>query len=154
MTAVFAKIKSLLDENNVTYETEHHEPTITSADAARIRGSSMHACAKALVIRGSKSGNHFLFVMPADLRMSSKKVTAIIGEKFSFAPEPEAVTGCVRGSVPPLGSVVGLKTYCDQRLAESDIINFNAGSLTDSIEMKYSDYIAIEKPEIVDITEE
>lgn len=151
--SVHEKIKALLDDAGVTYKTEHHDPTITSADAARIRGSDLHAGAKALVIRGSKSGNHFLCVMPADLRMSSKKVTALIGEKFSFAPEPEAVTGCVRGSVPPLGSVVGLKTYCDARLAESDIINFNAGSLTDSIEMKYSDYIAIEKPEVVDITE-
>ncbi len=151
--SIYDKIKSLLDEAGITYKTEHHDPTYTSEDASRIRGSSMHAGAKALVIRGSKTGNHFLFVMPADLRMSSKKVTAIIGEKFSFAPEPEAVTGCVKGSVPPLGSVIGLKTYCDARLAESEIINFNAGSLTDSIEMKYSDYITIEKPEIADIVE-
>ncbi len=151
--SVYEKIKALLDSAGITYKTDHHEPTITSADASRIRGSSMHAGAKALVIRGSKTGNHWLCVMPADLRMSSKKITAIIGEKFSFAPEPEAVTGCVKGSVPPFGSIVGLKTYCDQRLAENAIINFNAGSLTDSIEMKYMDYIALEKPELVDITE-
>lgn len=151
--SVYSSIIALLDERGVKYATEHHEATITSQDAARIRNVSLHAGAKALVIRGSKTKTHHLFVMPADLRLSSGKVTAIIGEKFSFAPEPEAVTGCVRGSVPPMGSMIGLKTYCDRRLAENDIIHFNAGSLTDSVTMQYTDYLAIEKPEIVDITE-
>lgn len=151
--SVHSSIIALLDERGVQYTTEHHEVTITSQDAARIRNVSLHAGAKALVIRGNKTRNHYLFVMPADLRLSSTKVTAIIGEKFSFAPEPEAVTGCVRGSVPPLGSMIGLKTYCDKRLAENEIIHFNAGSLTDSVTMQYTDYLAIEKPELVDITE-
>ncbi len=153
MTEVYQKILVLLDAKSVKYETEHHEATITSQDAARIRNVSLHEGAKALVIRGNKTKQHWLFVMPADLRLSSAKVTAIIGEKFSFAPEPEVVTGCVRGSVPPLGSVIGLKTYCSNRLAENEMIHFNAGSLTDSVTMKYTDYLAIEKPEIVDITE-
>lgn len=113
----------------------------------------LHAGAKALVIRGSKTKQHFLFVMPADLRLDGKKAKAILGENISFANEPEAVTGCVKGSVPPFGSVIGLQTYADHRLAENDVIHFNAGSLTDSINMKYTDYLAIEKPIIVDITE-
>jgi len=149
----YNRIIQLLNERKVPYTTEHHEATITSQDAARVRNVSLHAGAKALVIRGGKTKNHYLFVMPADLRLSSAKVTAIIGEKFSFAPEPEAVTGCVRGSVPPLGSMIGLKTYCDKHLAENENIHFNAGSLTDSVTMQYTDYLAIEKPEIVDITE-
>lgn len=129
------------------------EPTYTSEDASRIRGVLLHTGAKALVIRGSKSHEHFLFVMPADLRLDGKKAKAVLGENVSFATEPEAITGCVKGSVSPFGSIVGLKTYCDQRLAENDVIHFNAGSLTDSINMKYSDYLAIEKPQLVDITE-
>lgn len=153
MTEVYNKITALLDSKSVEYTTEHHAPTVTSQEASEMRGVSMHAGAKALVIRGNKSKQHWLFVMPADLRLSSAKVTAIIGEKFSFAPDPETVTGCVRGSVPPLGSVIGLKTYCSNRLAENEIIHFNAGSLTDSVSMKYADYILIEQPELVDITE-
>lgn len=148
---VYEKIKARLDENGMAYVTQHHEPTVTSEDAARVRGVSMHAGAKAIVVRGNKTGNHFLFVMPADLRLDGVKVKGIIGERMSFAPDPEAVTGCVRGSVPPFGSVVGLKTYCDLRLAENADIHFNAGSLTDSITMKYEDYVRAERPEIVDI---
>jgi hypothetical protein len=33
------------------------------------------------------------------------------------------------------------------------MIHFNAGSLTDSISMKYGDYLVIEKPMVVDIVE-
>lgn len=151
--SVYTSIIALLDKEQVAYTTEHHAPTITSEDAAKIRNVSLHAGAKALVIRGNKSKTHWLFVMPADLRLSSPKVTAIIGEKFSFAPNPETVTGCVRGSVPPLGSVIGLKTYCDPKLAESEMIHFNAGSLTDSVTMRYDAYVRIENPTLVDITE-
>lgn len=113
----------------------------------------MHSGAKALVMRGKTSGSHWLFVMPADLRLDVKKAEAIVGEKIGFAPDPETVTGCVKGSVPPFGSVIGLKTYMDKRLGENETINFNAGSLTDSINMKYADYVAIEQPEVVEITE-
>lgn len=148
---VYEKIKALLDANGATYHTQHHVPTVTSAEAAHVRGVSMHAGAKALVLRGKRTGAHWLFVMPADYRFDASKAKTIVGEAVTFAQDPETVTGCVRGSVPPLGSVIGLKTYCDVRLAENPDIHFNAGSLTDSVTMKYADYVRIEKPELVDI---
>lgn len=150
---VYIKILALLDSRGVVYKTEHHEPTYTSEQASEIRGVSMHAGAKALVLRGSKTKQHYLAVMPADLKLDSRKAQAIFGEAISFAQDPELVVGCVKGSVPPFGSVVNLKTYCDKRLAENEIIHFNAGSLTDSVSMRYDDYIAIEQPELVDITQ-
>ncbi|MBI1908412.1 hypothetical protein HYS28_03275 [Candidatus Uhrbacteria bacterium] len=116
-----------------------------------MRNVPMHAGAKALVMRGKKTGAHWLFVMPADLRLDTKKAQAVVGEPVCFAPEPEEVTGCVKGSVPPFGSAIGLKTYCDTRLAENETIHFNAGSLTDSVSMRYHDYVAIEQPTLVEI---
>lgn len=150
---VFESIKQKLDQAGIVYSTEHHDPTRTSEDAARIRGVVLHSGAKALVLCGSKTKTCWLFVMPADLKLDSKKVKQIVGENVSFAASPETITGCVPGSVPPFGSIVGLKTYCDKRLAENEDINFNAGSLTDSIRMKYVDYLATEQPELVDITQ-
>ena len=55
------------------------------------------------------------------------------------------------GSVPPFGSLLGLKTFVDPHLAENDIIHFNAGSLTDSVSMRYEDWLAVEKPVIIEI---
>ncbi|HLD17743.1 MAG TPA: YbaK/EbsC family protein [Patescibacteria group bacterium] len=154
MTKTYQSIISLLTERGVSFETKHHEPTLTSEDAARIRGVALCDGAKALVLRGKKTGKHWLFVMPADRRLDSHKAAILAGESVSFAEDPEAVTGCVRGSVPPFGSVVGLQTFCDQRLAEHPIIHFNAGSLTDSITMAYADYERLEQPTVVDFVQD
>lgn len=153
MSSVFERICARLDEHKIEYKKFHHEPTPTSQDAARVRGVDLHSGAKALVLRGSKTGQHYLFVVPADLRLNGKKIKLAIGENTSFAADPTTVTGCVPGSVPPFGSIVGLTTYCDLRLAENERINFNAGSLTDSIQMGYTDYLKIEQPRLVDISE-
>jgi prolyl-tRNA editing enzyme YbaK/EbsC (Cys-tRNA(Pro) deacylase) len=104
------------------------------------------------VLQGKKTKQCYLFVMPADLRLDMKKVKQVIGEAASFAPDPQAVTGCVPGSVPPFGSVINLKTFLDTRMGENERINFNAGSLTDSVDMKYKDYVLIEQPIISAIT--
>lgn len=151
---VFEKIIAALETHGCEYKTQHHEPTYTSEDAARIRGVSMHAGAKALVVRGEKSHTHFLFVMPADLKLDSKAIRDLLGERISFAKDPETVTGCVPGSVPPFGSLLGLQTYVDPRLSENEIIHFNAGSLTDSVNMPYAAYLEIEKPIIAKIAKE
>lgn len=151
-TPIFTKICALLDERGIVYKKVHHEPMGKSQEVALLRGVDLHSGAKALVVRGSKTKMHYLCVIPADLRLDGKKVKAVVGENISFAQDTTEVTGCVPGSVPPLGSVISLKTYCDSRLGENEVINFNAGSLTDSIEMKYTDYLTVEQPQLVDIT--
>ncbi len=151
--SVFERICAMLDTAGVVYELSHHAPVITSEEASRVRGVDMHTGAKALVMRTDKTKQYVLFVLPADLRLDKKKVKVLIGESVSFADDPATVTGCVRGSVPPFGSALGLTTYCDQRLADNLKINFNAGSLTDSVQMKYEDYLALERPKVVDIAE-
>lgn len=151
MIDVLKKICELLDHHGAPYHVSHHEPTYTSEQAAAIRGVKLSSGAKALVVRGSKTKQHVLCVMPADRKLDSKAVKQVLGESVSFATNPAEITGCVPGSVPPFGSVVGLKTYCDRRLADNETINFNAGSLTDSIAMRYEDYIRVERPEMVEI---
>lgn len=152
-SSVFDRIRAKLDAVGVVYTADHHEAVTTSAEAAKVRGVDLHTGAKALVMQGDKTGKILLFILPADLRLDKKKVKALFEETFSFASDPVLVTGCVKGSVPPFGSVVGLVTYCDQRLVDNEYINFNAGSLTDSIRMKYEDYVRVEQPRIVDIAE-
>lgn len=151
--SVYERICAALDAARVVYTTETHAPVVTSEDAARIRGVSMHTGAKALVMQGKSSKKPMLFVMPADLRLGKQKAKQLVGEEVAFAADPVTVTGCVKGSVPPFGSLLGLATYCDRRLADNEFINFNAGSLTNSIRLSYEEYLRVEKPMLVDITE-
>lgn len=150
-TPVYNKIIEILDAHGCEYTTQHHEPTRTSADSARVRGVSMHAGAKALVTKGHKTGTHYLFVMPADMKLWGSAAKRACGEPIGFANNPEELTGCVPGSVPPFGSLFNLKTYVDARLADNETIHFNAGSLTDSVSMPYEAYIEIEQPTIAEI---
>lgn len=148
---IYEKIIAAVEANGCEYHTQHHEPTPTSLDAARVRGVDLHAGAKALVVCGEKTKKNYLFVMPADLKLDGTSIKKMLGERISFAQDPFEVTGCVPGSVPPFGSIIGLPTYVDVRLAENEIIHFNAGSLTDSVSMPYKAYIEIEKPTVVTI---
>ena len=147
-------IINLLDTGEIPYTLSHHEPTRTSEDAARIRGVAMHSGAKAILTKGHKTGTHYLFVMPADLKLDSQKVKSVVGEAVGFEQDLQGVTGCMPGSMPPFGSVFGIRTIVDTRLSENVIIHFNAGSLTDSVQMKYEDYLLVEKPEVREIAKE
>ena len=153
--SVFDLIKKKLDGAGCAYTATHHDATTLSQVAFGIGDGSraLRAGAKAIVLKGKKTGTFYLFVIPEDLKIDQKKVKNIIGENISFASphEVEKVTGCVVGSVPPFGSIIGLKTHADARMSENTEIFFNAGLLTDSIRMTYHNYIRVEKPEMVDV---
>ena len=61
----------------------------------------------------------------------------------------EAKTGLEVGSIPPFGSLLGMKTYLDVRLSDNDEIAFNVGRHNKSVKMKYSDFVKVENPVLV-----
>jgi len=63
----------------------------------------------------------------------------------------KAKIGLAVGCIPPLGSIIGLKTYVDSRLSENEEIVFNAGRHDISVKMRYSDFLKVEKPEVFQI---
>ena len=149
---VFEKIKKILDANKVKYSVKHHEPVYTSEQAAKARGDNIKQGAKAIIMKTDKE--FVLLVLSAEKRIDSKKVKVLLGSKsVSFADVDKVKSlGLQPGSVPPFGSVLGLKTYVDRSLLENKEISFNAGSLTDSITLSLKDYLDIENPIISDFS--
>lgn len=133
----------------IAFLRTHHAPVYTSAEAAAVRGVSLHSGAKALILKG---GDSFLMVvLPADLVLDSHAVREMLGSKrlrFASKEEVSTLTGLTPGSIPPFGSLFGLPTICDDRLSENERINFNAGSHTDSLQMACADYLQYESPRI------
>lgn len=149
MEPVFERIEQLLSGQGVVYQTLRHAPVFTSAEAAAVRGAPLASGAKALICKAD--GEFVFFVLPADRKLASKAVRSARGWKsFRFADRDEVLqlTGLTPGSIPPFGSLFGLKTLCDRRLGESQIINFNAGDHAISIGMSYDDYLKAEQPEL------
>ena len=148
--SVYQKIIDKLDKSQIKYQHYEHKPVFTSEDSARIRGTTMHQGAKALVMQADNKV--ILFVLPADLKADVSKLGELIGVKKLILASKDLVetkTGLEIGSIPPVGSVMGLKTYTDSRLSENEEIAFNAGRHDRSIKMRYEDFLRIENPEVV-----
>lgn len=151
---VFERIERRLTEHEIPFTVMRHEPVFTSADAARVRGTTLGSGAKALVCKAE--GDFVMLVLPADRSLSSKRLRANRGWKslrFANREEVLQLTGLAPGSIPPFGSLFELPTLCDPTLAEQATINFNAGDHAISISMGWNDYLRVEQPELVELSE-
>jgi prolyl-tRNA editing enzyme YbaK/EbsC (Cys-tRNA(Pro) deacylase) len=141
-----------LTQKNIEFKHFEHEAVTTSEDASRIRGVALSSGAKALVLEQKKTKEMILVVVPAHKKIDFKKLKEKSGEDYSFAEKVSEKVACVPGSVPPFGSVLNLQTYADESL--EDILNFNCGLLTESIQLKKSDYLVAENPIIGNFSKE
>ena len=150
---VFDRLEALLHHQAVEFTVLRHEPVFTSEQAAAVRGTPLSSGAKALVL---KAGDGFvLAVLPADRKLDSKKARDALkvkGLRFASKEEVMQLTGLEPGSIPPFGSLFGVKTYCEPALAENPSINFNAGDHSVSVQMPYLEYARVEAPTMTEIT--
>lgn len=147
--SVLNRIEALLTEAQVPYQVLRHEAVFTSEQAAAIRGTSLASGAKALVCKQENS--FLLFVLPANQRLDSKLARqALATRQLRFATRDEVLelTGLTPGSIPPFGSLFQLPTWCERRLLDQPVINFNAGDHCVSLSLASSDYLRVENPEL------
>lgn len=153
------KIKNLLTEKGIWFETFEHEPVRTSAEASQVRtGYDFHQGAKALIVRAKKRDVGKLFAMIV-VRGSDKfdknKVKQVFGLcDIRFATEAESgeITGGVQfGGIPPFGNLFGLQVYADAGLLNNKKIIFNGGDKSFSIGMKTADWQNLVNPVVGDI---
>lgn len=146
---VFQKIKRSLDDNQIKYKVFEHEPVFTSEQAAKVRNTDIKQGAKALIMIGDKKP--LVIVISAAYKINTSKFKHLfkIRDLRMAAPEEvKQITGVEIGAVPPFGNIFTIPTYVDETLAENNIIAFNAGLHTKSIEMLYADYKKVVKPQV------
>jgi aspartyl-tRNA synthetase len=149
------KIIQILDEAEVEYKYSEHKEVKTSQEAADLRGVSLSEGRKALIVKGKDSSNNFMFVIPADKRLSLEKASKEVGEKV-IMEEPNKIYnkyGIKVGGVPPFGQVFDMKVYFDESNLEERQSNFNCGLRTASIEMNTEDLYDVLKAEKGDFVE-
>ncbi len=148
--SVYERITKLLESKKIKNEKFEHKPVFTSEEAAKVRGTTIHQGAKALVLQADSE--FILFVLPADQQADLEKLQKELKVKKLRMASKESVkakTGLEVGSVPPFGSLIGLKTYVDKSLSDNEEIAFNAGRHDRSIKLKYFDYIKLENPVVL-----
>ena len=144
---VVDSIKELLEKNKVNYKYFEHEPTPTSEIAAKVRGVDLATGAKAMILRFN--GNFCMCVLRATEKIDFKKMKKILDTgsvSFATAEEVKTVTNCIPGGVPPFGNLFKIPVYADKQIFDNEIINFNAGTQTQSIQMKAEDWKKVVNP--------
>eukprot|EP00434_Breviolum_minutum_P011813 symbB.v1.2.010425.t2/scaffold655.1/size176010/12 len=137
-----------------------HGPCRTSEDAVRVRlkggweDVTLHSGAKAMLLRTPK-GEWLLAVLPADCKLSWKKLRAIHGKGTRIATEEEVieVTGCLPGAVPPVAAAFVSKVSVAADMTLPEVINFNCGLRTRSIQLRRSCYESVQEVTFADIIE-
>jgi Ala-tRNA(Pro) deacylase len=151
---IVSRIRTLLNEVGVTYETFEHEPVRTSLEASQVRKGGLHQGAKSIIVKAkTPDGKRFLmFVMPGNTHFSEGLVKRALGFRdIRFASEDEVknITGGVLpGGVPPFGTLFNLPVYADASLLENERIIFNAGDRRFSIALRAEDYARLVQPTI------
>ncbi len=144
------EIVRLLKQAKCPYQHLEHEPTPTSEDSARVRGTRLEEGVKALIVRGKTSKKNYQFNVPSHKKLDMKAVQDAVGEKCEFE-EPAVIQerfGLVVGSIPPFGKLLNLDTFLDEEVLVQDRVAFNCGLVTESILMRAKDLATLSDAKI------
>jgi Ala-tRNA(Pro) deacylase len=142
-----------LNENNVPHLVLRHSPAFSAHEVAAATHVPDSVLAKTVVLH--IDGKYWLAVLRADHRIDEKRVKRSFGaEHVHLAREEELASlfpDCEVGAMPPFGNLYALPTVVDRSLAEDEEIVFNACTHTESVRLKFKDYIRLAHPLIGDL---
>jgi len=135
-------------DKGIQFEHKAHEPTPTSQDSARARGTRIEEGVKSLILKGKSSKKNYQFNIPSHLKLDIKAASEAVGEKCEFE-EPAAIQerfGLSVGGVPPFGNLLNLDNFFDEEILTQKKAAFNCGLPTESIIMESKDLANLAEP--------
>ncbi len=102
----------------LAHEVTRHGPVRSLEEAAAARGVEPHQLVKTMVVRVSE-GEHVFVLVPGDREIAWPKLRALLGvNRLTMASADAAydVTGYVRGTITPLGSLTPLPVIADSSI--------------------------------------
>ena len=153
--AIPSSIREYLEANHASWWRKIHRPAFTAQELAQVDHVPGREFAKTVVLKADE--RMVLAVLPADQVIRFDKLAAELAcKRLALASESEFSTkfpGCERGAMPPFGKLFGLPVFCDQSLAKQFEIEFNGGTHTEIIRMRFSEFDLLERPVILDFAE-
>ncbi|HOW83756.1 MAG TPA: YbaK/EbsC family protein [Spirochaetota bacterium] len=147
------RIKRFLDENHVTYEFISHPREFSSTrtcQAAHVHGNEF---AKTVILK--MDGRLVMCVVTANQMVFPGYMKNFFNAKnIEIASESDfknAFPDCEVGAMPPFGNLYGVDEFISMDLTRDEYIAFNAGSHTELIRMKFSDFEKLVHPRIVNL---
>ncbi len=149
-------VMRILDKAKITYKHYSYAETdaISGVEVAAALNQNPDQVFKTLVTT-SKSGNHYVFMIPVVKELDLKKAASAVGEKsveMLKLKELLPLTGYVHGGCSPIGMKKAFKTVIDSSAKNFDAIIFSAGKIGYQVELnpqELSKIINIEFKEVV-----
>jgi Ala-tRNA(Pro) deacylase len=144
------KLEAYLRENRVPYQSQHHPLAYTAQEVAAREHIPGRMLAKTVML--VSEGKMIVAVLSAPSHLDLAKMQAVLDDqKVRLAHEAEFAPlfpDCEPGAEPPFGNLYDMLVYVDEGLAQDEIIVFRAGSHTDTISLKYIDFIRLVQPRV------
>jgi Ala-tRNA(Pro) deacylase len=150
---MITKLKEFLDTSGVQYQPITHRIAFTAQEVAAAEHVPGREHAKVAIVK--VPSGFFMAVLPAPKKVDLVKFAAAVQQKEArLASEDEferMFPQCETGAMPPFGNLFGLPLIVDRTLEDDTNIAFQAGTHTESIRMKYSDFKRLARPQVADI---
>jgi len=132
-------VMRILDAAGIDYQSHSYvsSGTVSAIDLAAALSVDPARVFKTLVTVG-KSGNHYVFMIPAAEELNLKKAAAAVGEKsIEMIKQKELLplTGYIHGGCSPIGMKKPFRTTIHHTAADFETILFSAGKIGYQVEM-------------------
>jgi Ala-tRNA(Pro) deacylase len=149
---ILGMLKEFLESNDIQYSVHSHPQAFTAQEIAALQHVKGRLLAKVVIVRAG--GALRMLVLPADHKVDFGKLnTALSTADAALASEAdfEAVfPGSELGAMPPFGNLYGLPVYADRSMERHAEIVFNAGTHTQTVRVRFSDFVSLAKPIMAD----
>ncbi len=136
----------------LTHTVTRHGPVRSLEEAAAARGVDPSAIVKSMVVRVSDD-DHRIVLVPGDREIDWPKLRALLGvNRLSMpgADEARRVTGFVRGTITPLGSVTPLPVIADERVTGT--VSLGGGGHGIALTVAAADLVRVLDATVADVT--
>lgn len=146
------QLKDFLDTAGVEYLCQPHPPAFTAQQLAHHVKIAGDRVVKTVIIE--LDGKMAMLVMPATWRIHWNRLSRVLDTDFVDLADEQAFQDrfpdCEVGAMPPFGNLFGMSVYCAEVLTTQPELAFAAGTHTESIHMKTSDFLQSVQPMVID----
>ncbi len=144
------RLERYFRENGVPFVALTHPPAFTAPEVAAVQHVPGKQVAKVVMV--SAGGSLVMCVLPANAHISFRLLAGILNStEARLAHEDEfshIFSDCLLGAMPPFGNLYNIPVYLETSLTDDSELVFQAGTHTDAMRLRYSDYVRLVKPHI------
>lgn len=140
------EIKDYLANLKIEFKTYIHPPLYTCEQAEEYNKEIKGIHSKNLFLKGKKSNNLYLIIIPAQEKLDIKKFETLLNEKLTFANENELknILNLTPGAVSPFGIINDknnkVTLIISEKVWNSNFVSFHPNINTETLELKGLDF--------------